>query len=111
MKTSNISFKANYKTIDILGVTTQKVLRKGGIVEITKIVNNLNDKKAVGGRGIKVLAEKVGKKITEKYPDIKTATEQITALYKESKGETPQNLPDLLTTITSKLGQEIDITL
>lgn len=111
MKTTNISFKASYNTIDILGVTTQKVLRKGGMPEITKIVNDLNDKKAIGGRNIKVLAEKVGKQITAKYPDIKASTEKIITLYKETNGETPKNLSIALAEITDKLGKEIDITL
>ena len=111
MKTSEVSFKARYNTVDILGVTTQRVLRKGGMTEITRIVNTLNDKKAVGGRGIKVLAEKVGKQITAKYPKIKTATDRISLLYKEAKGETPKNLSEVLKDITEKLGQEIDIIL
>ena len=111
MMIKNISFKARYETLDILGVTTQKVLKKDGMPAITKIVNELNSQKAVGGRCIKKLAQKAGKKITDKYPDINSATNEINALYGKNHGEKPANLDTLLNSITQKLGQELDITI
>ena len=102
MTTTNISFKARYETLDILGVTTQKVLKKDGMPAITKIV---------GGRCIKKLAQKAGQKITDKYPDINSATNEINALYGKNHGEKPANLDTLLNSITQKLGQELDITI
>lgn len=107
MKTNNntISFKANFRTADVLGVTTQKVLYPDGMEGVKRVINTLNDRPVIGNRGYKHIAGIIGKKITDKYPGIKAATEEINnALNNE-----PKNTASVLNEIIHKLGAEIDI--
>ena len=107
MKTRSYSpsFSAQLNTLDVLGVTTQKVLYSGGMNGIKKVLNTFCEKPIVGNRGFKYHAQIIGEKITGKYPKLKSATDELNSAFSDN----PENVQTVLDKIKKDLGENIDI--
>lgn len=107
------SFRAHLNTIDVLEVTTLKVLNNNGLNGIKNVISALNamPKKATGKVGYRHFAEKIGTRIVQKYENLKNATNEINKLYKQSGENRPTNIQAVLKKITDEIGNNIDITI
>ena len=110
---NNINFGHKLKTVNVLEVTTQKIIQSSGLEGPKKVILTLYDKpfKGTGHRGFKYMAENIGAKITAKYPEINEATNQIKNILKQNPDIKKQQLNELVKPIIEKIGENIDITL
>lgn len=112
---TQINFGHNFNTINILEVTTQRVLGNNGLEGskdiISKLYGNGIQKIGIGNRGYKYYAEILGQKITEKYPEIKQATDEINKIINEDPFIKKQALQQKIHPILKKLGSSFDITI
>ena len=106
-----INFGHKFETYKVLEVTTQKILKSealAGPKEVISILSEKDTSKGIGNRGYKHLAMIIGEKITQKYPQIKRATEEI---IKENPNISKSELYNKSQLIINSLGNEIDITI
>ena len=110
---NNIIFGHKFKTVNVLEVTTQRIIESNGIEGPKNVILKLYDKpfKGTGHRGFRYMAENLGAKITEKYPEIRQATEAINEIIKENPNITKQELSSAAKPIIKQIGEEIDITI
>ncbi len=106
---NNIYFGEKFETGKILEVTTQKIFYSEGFSGPKEVITKLHGKTAIGNRGYKYLAEIIGKKITDKYPEIKKATNQIKEIIKNNPNIAPKDLRNKTKPILEELEKEIDI--
>ena len=107
------NFGIKLDTGKVLETTTLKIFQSDGIDGWRDVFKALNDRpiKATGCRGYRYYAEKIGKQITEKYPAIKAASEEIKAIIDRQPDIKKLELKEKIRPIIEKIGFEIDITL
>lgn len=108
---NNIQFGRKFETGKILEITTQKIFYSNDFSGPRDVIKILHGKQAIGNRGYKFLAEEIGKKITDKYPKIKEATNLINEIIKNNPDISKQNLKEKTKPILAKLDKEIDISI
>lgn len=110
-KSPNFGVKLN--TGKVLETTTLKIFQSVGMDGCRDVIKALNDRpiKATGCRGYRYYAEKIGKQITEKYPAIKAATEEIKSIVARQPDIKKSELNEKIRPIIERLGAETDITL
>ena len=110
---NSLNFGVRLDTGKVLETTSLKIFQSVGTDGYRDVIKALNDKpvKATGSKGYRYFAEKIGKQITEKYPEIKSATDEIKALVAAQPDIKKSELNEKIRPIIDKLGAEIDITL
>ena len=110
---NSLNFGVRLDTGKVLETTSLKIFQSVGTDGFRDVIKALNDKpiKATGARGYRYFAEKIGKQITEKYPEIKSATDEIKAIVAAQPDIKKTDLMAKIRPIIDKLGAEIDITL
>lgn len=110
---NNINFRAHLDTAKVLEVTAQKIFQSDGIEGCKEVLKALSDKpiKATGHRGYKYYAQEIGKKITEKYPEIAKATAEIKDIVKKNPKLEKKDLREKIQPLIDNIGHEIDITI
>lgn len=108
------SFEKNIKTDKILEAAVVKNITSEGIDGFKYLVNELNPlqkqgKLAVGNKGYRHYAEEIGKKITEKYPQIAEAANSIKEFLKINPKAKKEELREFIKPIIKALGEEVDI--
>ena len=108
---NNTTFGHRLKTVNVLEVTTQRIIQSNGIEGPKNVILKLYDKpfKATGHRGFRFMAETIGKKIVEKYPRIKEATDTINAITAQNPSIKKNDLNKLVTPLINEIGEEVDI--
>lgn len=113
-KTDNTQFGIKLNTGAVLEVTSLKIFQSEGIQGAREVINAINGKPAdfscYGHKGFKHQAKIIGEKIMNKYPEIKSATNEINTLLAQNPNIKKQELNSLLQPLIKKLGSEIDIT-
>lgn len=113
--TPNLYFGKKFDTINVLEVTTQRILGNNGLEGSKKIIKALsedcNKNIGIGNRGYKYYAEILGRKIIEKYPEIRKATDEINAILEKEPYIKKQKLQQKIQPILKQLNTEIDITI
>lgn len=107
------NFGVKLNTISVLEATTMKIFYNDGITGFKEVAHALNDSpiKATGSKGYKYYAEKFGKMIVEKYPEIAQVTKEIKDIVAKHPNYKKRDLLPLIEPIVNKLEKEIDITL
>ena len=112
---SNINFGIKLNTGNVLEVTSLKIFQSDGITGIKDVVNTLNGKPAnfscYGHKGFKYQAKQIGAKIMDKYPEIKSATDEIISITNKNPDMSKSELNDAVKPLIENLGKEIDITI
>lgn len=112
---TNINFGIKLYTGSVLEVTSLKIFQSEGMRGPREVVNSLNGKPAnfscYGYKGFKHQAEIIGTKIMNKYPEIKSATEEILAITEKNPDIKKEALNKSVQPIIEKIGREIDITI
>lgn len=110
---SSPNFGVKLDTGKVLETTTLKIFQSVGMDGCRDVIKALSDEpiKATGVKGYRYYAQKIGKKITEKYPAIKAATEEINDIVSKQPDIKKNELGKKICPIIAKLGSEIDITL
>jgi hypothetical protein len=111
---TNINFGIKVKTADVLEATSMRIIYNDGIEGLKNIVKTFDTnttKKNVGWRGYKYYAQNIGQRITEKYPEIAKATEEIKEILQKNPEINKKDLSKAVNPIIEKLGDTIDITL
>lgn len=104
-----LHFGTKLETAKVLEVTSQKIFQSNGIEGCREVIIALNGKPAVGSNGYRKHAIEIGKKITEKYPEIAEATEEINRIIMANPYIRKNELNEQVQPIIAKIGQEIDI--
>lgn len=106
-------FGMKFETAKVLEVTTQRVFSSDGLSGSKEVISALTDNlpKAIGNRGFKYYASAVGKRITQKYPEIKKATDEINSIIEKNPYIKKEILNTRIQPIIEKLGKEVDITI
>lgn len=109
----NLNFGIKLDTGKVLEVTSLKIFQSEGIQGCKEVVNMLMDSpiKATGHKGFRYFAEQIGKKIMDKYPEIKKATDEIISITNKNPNIKKEELNSLVQPLINKLGKEIDINL
>jgi hypothetical protein len=110
---TNVNFGIKVKTANVLEATTMKIIYNDGIDGLKDIVKTFDTstKKNIGWRGYKYYAQNIGQQITEKYPEIAKATEEIKEILKQNPEIKKKDLSNATKPIIDRLGETIDITL
>lgn len=105
------SFGIKTDTVKILETTTLKMIQSETVTDLKPIVDTFwkTPLKAAGNRGYRYYLQHIGKEITDKYPEIADATENILQFLKNNPSK--QKLQEFVEPIVEKLGKTIDITL
>ena len=108
-----LNFGVKLKTTSVLETTSLKIFASEGTNGYKEVILALYDKpfKAAGSRGYRYYAEIIGKKIIDKYPQIKKATENIHQILKTEPNINKKDLNLRIQPIVDELGHEIDIIL
>lgn len=107
----NVNFGVKLDTGKVLEVTTRRIFQSDGIEGCKEVVNALVDTpiKATGHKGYRHYAVLLGNEITEKYPQIKDATDTINKIVSENPDITKAELSKKVEPLIEKIGKEIDI--
>ena len=110
---SSPMFNARLNTAEVLETTSQKIFYSDGTSGLKNVILALNDKpfKATGPKGYRHYAQIIGRKITDKYPKIKEATESIHKITKDYPLITKKELNAKIQPMIEEIGSEIDIVL
>ena len=111
IQADNINFNAKLRTASVLETTTGRIFENAGVVGMKEVFLALNDKKmkAPGNRGYRYYAKAIGEKIMLKYPSIKAATDEITAMLEKEPSMDKETLRKKVQPYIAKIGKEVDI--
>lgn len=110
---NNVSFGTKFRTVNILETTTLRCIESDSVADLKPVIDNLWPKKikSTGWRGYRYFLSEIGKQITDKYPEIAEATENMKNFITHNPNAKKIDLQQHSKSIIKTLGDEIDITL
>lgn len=106
-------FGVKLNTTSVLEATTMKIIYNNSIEGFKEVAHALNETpiKATGSKGYKYYADKFGKMILEKYPQIAQATKDIQEIIEKNPNMRKKDLAKLVQPVVDRFDKQIDITL
>ncbi len=106
---STPSFGTKVDTIKVLETATLKMIQSESVSDLKPMIDTFwkTPMRFVGNRGYRYYLERIGKQITDKYPQIADAAKSIIEFAKNNSDK--QKLREYVEPIVEKLGKIIDI--
>lgn len=109
--TPSINFGAKVPTVKVLESATLKLTESESVADLKPIIDTFWDKpfKAAGNRGYRYYLKAIADKITAKYPEIKSAVDEINIFAQTHPRATKADFKYIQKPLIDKLGAVVDI--